>query len=324
MISPRLRLRCPIDRVAEVGPLLDAGADELFAGVLLGDAPTSCPRRLTEAHNCLGGLDELAAVVAAARPRGAPVFVALNHPRPTDAALALVAARLPEVEAAGASGVIVSNLPVLRLVQERTRLPVVAGSYFGAMNPETVRFLAGHGVQGVVLDRQVTERDLRAIAAVRGDVELEAFVYAVACRSQAFYCHRELPLHDRTRSEVHPCGVPVEVTPLAGGQPLTPERRTRVAAALRLPRACCGLCALFTLREHDVAVGKLVGRGFPLAEKLRQLRLVRAARDLLGESTDGAAFRVAARALREADAGDACLPRNCYYPHFGDGRMPGP
>ncbi|HEY3356631.1 MAG TPA: U32 family peptidase [Polyangia bacterium] len=317
MEAPSLSIKAPVDSLAEAAAVIDAGADELFCAVRLGATSCSCQRaEPSEEKVSLSGPDELAALVALAHGRGIKVHVALNDPRPSVAALAVIRASLPRLQECGVDGVIVSNLAELRLVRATTTLPVVAGSYFSAINPEAVAFLERLGVESVFLERQIARADLRALAAARPRVALGAFVMATACRSLALYCHRQLPPERPDDRVVHWCQLPLGVAAGEGAPPPAPEALARVARRLRMPRSSCGLCALPALATHGVTIAKIVGRGHPTEVKVRHVHMVRAARDALAAAPAGADYFAAARALHRDHFQRPCTPDDCYYPHL--------
>ena len=320
MAPVALRIKAPIDSLAEADPLIAAGADELFCAVRLGETSCSCPRaEVREDKVCLSGLDELDALVAFAHGRGVKVQVALNDPRARTASLTqqLVRANLGRLESSGIDAVIVSTLAVLRLVQRQTKLPIVAGSYFAAINPEAIAFLEHLGVVGVILERQVALADLQAIAAAKPEVELGVFILASACRSLCLYCHRSALSPSPGEQGVHLCHLPLRVTPSDPhcGAPPADELRA-MARRLRMPRHGCGLCAIPTLHRYGITVAKIVGRGHDTALKVAHVQMLRAALDALAAGRDGDGYFELARELFQHTLRRPCNREDCYYPHL--------
>lgn len=147
------------------------GADAVYAGLQRFNA-----RERNENFSN----DDLAALIAVARQRNRRVYVTLNT-LIREPELPEVAAMLQDVAALKPDAVIVQDLGVLRLI--RTCFPelsIHASTQMGTHNSAAVNWLADHGVERVILQRQIPLPELRQIVE-NSSVEVEAFVHGALC-----------------------------------------------------------------------------------------------------------------------------------------------
>jgi len=306
----------PVSRPDEVEPLARAGATDLYCGVYdeawagrwgLG----SWPNRRAAGPANLPSEEALSAVAARASDVGVRLHLAINAPamdRDQERALVELARR-----ACGGMvhGVIVGNPGLL------PRLPGVqrtASTLCGACNAEAVRFLADLGADRVILSRQLTLDEIRAVRRAV-DVELEVFAINDACLFEESTCH--------TAHSVPDWGGPYCLAPRETADPgldsALRERRPWVEALqdrgmnrAGLPVGPCGLCALPALSEMGIDGVKIVGREAHPYRKIRSTQMVNHVLDGLSEG--GATVAVdRALALRNDPSG-CCRGLHCYYP----------
>ena len=143
----------PVDRASEVPELVEAGAEELYAGYVppfwaetFGPV-VSCNRRSFDEAN-VGTFDDLGALVHAAAARDVPVHVALNASPIPEGMIPRLLATAAEFARIGVRGVIVSDLPLLLALRgaKLHRLALHASTLFSAFNGMTVAFLRRAGL----------------------------------------------------------------------------------------------------------------------------------------------------------------------------------
>jgi putative protease len=128
-----VRILCPVDRADEVDRLVDAGAGELYAGVVPPSwegeyGPLVTPTRRTFAAAHASGLDEFGRIAAAAAGRGVPVFAVLNVSPVPDRMIAPLLAHAEDLVRAGAAGLIVADPGLLAALAARPfHAPPAAG-----------------------------------------------------------------------------------------------------------------------------------------------------------------------------------------------------
>ncbi len=320
----RPRIVSPVDRLSEALPLLEAGVDELYGGVLPGGwrerfglLGSANQRTFPEAQ--VPGFDDLAAIVALAHTRGATFSLTLNAPFYSDEQMPLLEELVDEAAAAGIDGVILADLGLLRRLRRRhPQLEYHASTLAHLTNSAAIDFFRRQGISRAVLPRHLTVADMTAIAARTRGVRLDAFLLVGKCPNTEGLC----TFHHSSPDRVWPCEIPYRITPLAGGEPSESlrgamERQGSWATTNR--RHGCGLCAIPHLLRSGLWGLKLVGRGAATEQKVRNVLLVRDFIDLAATEPDLERYRHKARAAHRRRFGSACSPNVCYYPEFYQG-----
>ncbi len=135
------------------------------------------------------GPEDMARAVLFCHGRGVKVYVTVNT-IPTDEQMDALPAYLESLEAAGADGLIVSDVGVLALAKKYApHAAVHISTQAGVMNAVTARAFHDMGASRVVLAREMS---LEQIAALRArtprELELEAFCHGAMCVSFSGRC----------------------------------------------------------------------------------------------------------------------------------------
>ncbi|MDP7081463.1 MAG: U32 family peptidase [Candidatus Undinarchaeales archaeon] len=202
-------LAAPLSDPSEVGPLVDAGATELYCGVL----PRTWKRDFSTviAFNrrymdfaSLNGLDELRKVIRDAHDRDVKVYLALNahvyvageHERVLD--------WLGDALACDLDSVIISDLGLILAAREAyPDARICASTGLSTFNSESVVFLKELGLSRIILERQLTTDEITNIRQKVPDIEMEAFVLNGRCRNVEGYCTFQHG-HEDVLHPIHP------------------------------------------------------------------------------------------------------------------------
>jgi putative protease len=179
--------------------------------------------------------------------------------------------------------------------------------------------MAEQGMQRVVLPRNLTVADMAATIEKVPEVLCDAFLLVGKCPNSEGLC----TFHHSSSDKIWPCEIPYEISALAGGTSVQLQHAMQSQSIWSATncRHGCGLCAIPQLREAGVHGLKLVGRGAPAAQKVRNFTLVKEFL-ALAESVPGfAEYRRLAMAAHRERFGAACHQNVCYYPEFFDGGM---
>lgn len=131
---------------------------------------------------------ELEDAILFAHKRNARVFVAVNTVV-DDTELEDLSRYFRFLYAAGADAAILQDLGAARLAKEAAPdLPLHASTQMTAHNAEGVRLLGALGFKRVVLSRELSMNDIKAIAENSGDIEIETFVHGALCVSYSGQC----------------------------------------------------------------------------------------------------------------------------------------
>jgi putative protease len=175
----RPELLAPAGDIDCVRAAIENGADAVYFGL---GARFNARARAT-------GLsaDNLPEVLSLLHGRGLKGYVTLNTLVFTDELDALETT-IRQIAAAGADAVIVQDLGVARLVRAVCAdLPIHASTQMSLSNAEGIAMIRGLGISRVILARELSIDDIRAIHS-QTDVELEVFVHGALCIAYSGQC----------------------------------------------------------------------------------------------------------------------------------------
>jgi putative protease len=316
-----VKILAPADRLAEVRPLIDAGADELYGGFV--------PPEWDEAYAAVGSINkrtfagaqfatfgELTEAVATARGMGVRFFLTLNNDFYSTKQMPAVINLAEEAAANGIAGLLVSDLGLI-LEVERLGLPLELhlSILSAVLNTQAALFYKDLSISRVVLDRTLTAQETAKIIGGVPGLEFEAFVMYGKCPNIEGLCsffHHDDPDH------VWPCGrecgfrtVPAE----------SPEADAAVVAQAGWAKAvrgnACGLCGVYDLMKAGLTAAKIAGRGRKTEHKLAAVTALKSVRDLTAMGVSRVDVIKTARASHERLFSVPCSPYECYFPAEG-------
>jgi len=313
----------PIDRAEEAEALLQAGADELYGGVV----PPEWERRFgqigslnqrTFAQAQLGSFDALARVIGTLRRYGKPFSLTLNAPFYTGEQYPLLEKLVLEAAEIGISGVILADPGLLRVLRRSSpQLEYHVSTLAHAGNAETLRFFQALGATRAVIPRHLGTAAVSALVEAVPGMRLDVFILVGKCPNTEGLC----TFHHVRDDRVWPCEIPYRIEPrdsLAGPLLLAARERQRSWAESDR-RHGCGLCALPELLKGGIHGLKLVGRGGSTAMKVANLQLVKRFLDKAAGGLAPDVYREEARVAHRQRFGSPCAPNVCYYPEFCQG-----
>ncbi|BBF92978.1 U32 family peptidase [Blastochloris tepida] len=326
-----MRIVAPVSSAAEVVPLAEAGADEIYCGLV----PRSWVERFGSAganrriFGNLSGEDELAEVVRRARDHGCRVSLVMNAPHYSGPQAGALLDLAECFQALGGEALIVGDIGILALLAGHgLTLRLHVSSLLSCRNKEAAALYRELGAHRVVLPRDLTVAEITALVAATPGIEFEAFILNDGCVFEEGQCHT-IHLPGRLGGPICLDNHQIEHA-RADGAALSEAEAAMLAAndakyrewlwyrfscgfsvtEEGYPFGPCGLCALPQLAAGGVAAVKIAGREGPLARKLRSVEMVQRTRLSLGEGE--AAAQGLARDLRHRP--DLCdTGYMCYY-----------
>ncbi|NJC89071.1 MAG: hypothetical protein FIB02_11180 [Desulfuromonas sp.] len=216
----------------------------------------------------------------------------------------------------GIDGLILADLGLLHLLAGRhPALELHASTMAHISNSGSLRFYAAQGIRRAILPRHLTVAEMSAIAAAVPEVRCDAFLLVGKCPNTEGLC----TFHHVSPDRVWPCEIPYEIAPEDIGKvspPLQAAMARQASWSQTDRRHGCGLCAIPLLRRGGIYGLKLVGRGAPTAQKIRNILLAREFLTLADEEPDFNVYRRRAMAAHRARFGADCHPNICYYPEL--------
>ncbi len=315
-----MKLISPIDQLAEVVPLLDAGASELYGGYVPTEWSenfslyTSINQR-TFAAAQINDLTELEAILTAVHARQARFSLTLNTPFYTDAQMPALLDYISEVVAAGVDGLILADLGLLRRVRKLfPSLELHASTLAHLSNSEAVAVYADAGIDRIVLPRHLPVSEMASIIDTQPQIAFDAFLLVGNCPNTEGLC----TFHHSSEDPIWPCEIPYEIEAVASDAALSlqPTINHQASWSQTDRRHGCGLCAIPALQKAGLSGLKLVGRGAPMAMKIRNVLLAHEFVDLALSGIDDSVYREKALAAHHSRFGQDCSANVCYYPEF--------
>jgi putative protease len=304
-----MKILSPLDRTVEVAPLIEAGADEFYAGVI----PDGwAHRNLLVNQRSFASAQfpseaEFATAVREASARDVPVHLALNAPLYDPSLYPDLLALAERAASWGTAGLIVGDPGMLsRLAERGLPLEITLSTLAGTLNRHALSFHRSLGISRAVLPRHLTLEEVGSMVASAPGLLFEVFILVGKCPNEEAHCTF---LHV-SPAKRWPCEIAYDYGTEEG---ICAEDHPRVVRARRWERLDrrmgCGVCAIPELRRLGVGVLKLVGRGGPTEGKAANLRFVRR----FAEADDSRDRTMAAYAER---FGRPCDPLICYFPEL--------
>lgn len=180
MQEPRkMELSLPAGSPAAAISAFDGGADSVYLGMKAFSARRGAVNFT---------FDDLSRLMALAGQSGKKVYVTINT-IVYDEELQQVFSLLRRLDFLGIDGVIVQDLGVAALIRRYfPSLPLHASTQLAVHTPEGVRFLQERGFSRVVLARELSLPQIKAIRLACPDVELKVFIHGAMCYGFSGLC----------------------------------------------------------------------------------------------------------------------------------------
>ncbi len=315
-----MKVISPIDNLAEADALLEAGADELYGGFVPAEwqnrfSLLASINQRTFAGAQIESIEDLSAIVDKAHARGASFSLTLNAPFYSDEQMPLLLDYVDRNVEAGVDGIILADLGLLRRLRRRhPDLEYHASTLAHLSNSEAVKFYADQGISRAVLQRHLSVAEMGDIVARVPELKFDAFLLVGKCPNTEGLCS----FHHSSPDKIWPCEIPYAIAPLS--EPASPGLQAAMARqnswSKTNRRHGCGLCAIPHLQRSGIYGVKLVGRGAPSLEKVRNIVLTREFITLAGQNLEPAEFCRLARRAHQKRFGAPCSANVCYYPEF--------
>ncbi len=338
-----LQILSPVSRADETGPLIEAGADDLYCGVLPWDwrknysVAASLNRRqednpviCTTPH--MTSFKELEKSIKIAHKQNSNVLLTLNEHYYDQGQYGYLIKYLEKALKAGVDGFIAGDVGIILTIREMAPEAKVHISTAGtAFNSETVHFYRDIGASRIILPRHLSLEEIEKIAQNADGVELEAFVLNSRCANVDGFCTHQhgladfIPEKNRKRDFENACMVPYNITADIKGcghekaEKLLQDRvsweRQHFWSAMHIDERPCGACALYEFEKTGLAGVKIVGRQNTTEKKIKDVKFIRQLLKFLGEEKpSGKDFRKFAQKSYRQQYDRPCIVFKCYYP----------
>lgn len=314
-----MKLISPIDQLAEVDALLQAGADELYGGYV----PPEWQQRFgmlasinqrTFAGAQINSFADLEKIVASCHEQNRDFALTLNAPFYSDKQVPLLIDYVGEAVSAGVASVILADLGLLRVLKrEFPDLLYHASTLAHLGNSAAVEFYRQQGIGRAVLPRHLQLAEIAEIVKKVKGIGFDAFLLVGKCPNTEGYC----TFHHSSLRKIWPCEIPYCIEPVGETSPQLQLAIAKQQSWSQTDRRHgCGLCAIPSLMTAGISGLKLVGRGAPLLRKVKNLQLAKEFLRLAAEKLPFAEYHRRAVAAHRKHFGIGCSENVCYYPEL--------
>jgi len=306
-----MKILSPFSRKEEVVPIIEAGAVELYCGIVPHEWEDkygvfdTLNRREGYGAN-FSSFADLRFAVQLAHKRNVPVFVTMNglYTRKQYPLIQKIIDKLKDIEV---DGLIVADMSLLLILQvSKFFREIHMGSGGTTFNSRTISFYKKLGASRIILDRHLTIGEIKDISKRSSSiVDLEVFILNTLCQNVDGFCTfyhgfvfndkeviRGLDVRNKkikflTTYDLkygrHGCSLQyTERTFDNTGEkvtrrPISIERDTKQD---NRGWKDCGACAMFDFNRIKITAVKIVERGMPIESKIRDYGFFTAKRKL--------------------------------------------
>lgn len=338
-----IKIISPLNTIDETEPLILAGADEFYCGVMPSDWRTrysvaaSLNRRQednpvinTSPH--FNSFEDLASAVKIAHRHDKMVALTLNEHYYSAAQYPALIQYITNALHAGIDAFIVGDIGILLTLRDIAPGVHIHISTAGtAFNAETVHFYRDLGATRVILPRHLSLEEIGQIAEKVSGIELEVFIFNSRCANVDGLCTFQhglaafLPDGQNKRDYENACMMLYKITASVKGcseaeaEHILKEKvsweRQHFWSAMHIDERPCGACALYEFEAMGIAGVKIVGRGNTTERKLKDVHFFRKALDYLTHmKPTKQEFRRYVQSLYKKEYNRPCIIFKCYYP----------
>lgn len=338
-----IKILSPFSRADEIEPLIQAGADDFYCGLLPSDwresytVAVSLNRRqednpviCTTPH--IKTFNEFEKSIQIAHQYKAQVILALNEHYYDQDQYSYLIAYIEKSLKAGVDAFIVGDVGIILTIKEIHPHASIHISTAGtAFNSETVHFYRDLGASRVILPRHLSLEEIKEIACNIHGIGLEAFILNSRCANVDGFCTFQhgladfIPEKERKRDYENACMVLYKISADVKGcsedeaekllQDKVSWERQHFWSAMHIDERPCGACALYEFEEIGLSGVKIVGRQNTTEKKVKDTAFIRQLLNFLrDEKPTKKAFRKYTQKLYNEKYERPCIVFKCYYP----------
>lgn len=295
-----MEILSPLRGLEEIEPLLQAGADQFYCGMIHPDSKLN--NRPNQAYFNFQSPEELSEAVSRIHNNHKKLYLTLNNPYGEIQPSLDQANQALEI---GVDGVIVVSIWLMhQIATQLPKLPLWASCLTGSLNGGAIEFLKQFHIKGIHLPRHIGLAELAQLIPKQADIQLSVFGMEGLCVNIEAFCY----LHDLGELEIMPCQFMKTVSIAPDESTCTKQTLDKKILA---PKIGCGMCAVKQLMNIDVPIMKIEGRHLPLEEKIKRVQCIQNAKQWVHLSDE--AYVKQCRQFFKESFLEACKPEYCYF-----------
>lgn len=260
-----MKILSPLTRIEEIEPLIEAGADQFYCGIVDTENMNDRPNTARFNFESIEDFKEAARIV---KERKKELFLAINTPT-IGIEKGLMYAKL--ALESSAKGLIIANELLIKTIHEKyPELKIFASCITGAMNTQALKFLNKLGAEGIHLPRHLGISELKTMKENFPNMDISVFGYEGMCVNIECFCS----LHYLKKDYFIPCDHfrTKEIIRKKSNTDITKEM---IDNRIISPDYSCGLCALKSLKNIGIDVIKIEGRDLDKKTKMKQIKIIK-------------------------------------------------
>jgi len=351
-----MRILAPTNSSKEIKQLIEAGADELYCGVLSKEWRTdytnagSINRREFALSN-MGSFEELEKSVKIVHSFDVPIFLTMNGLY-TEEQYPQIINEINKAIDVGVDYFIIADTGLLLKLREldiEIKIQISTGA--NVFNSKIMDFYKKFGIDKFTVPRQVTIEEIKNLT--KKDIKLDVFIMNTRCMNEDGFCtfqhgvneiihphigsflknikfdyfvSKTLKKMPRKISEqlmkkgilgrTSACHLNYDVSSLKGINKKV-EKDIASNFGLKYFSNHCGACTLYDFKKTGVNAVKIVGRQNPTKKKVKDIKFLKGLLDYLDKNPDRKDFYRKCKEDFVKVYGNNCSVSQCYYPHEG-------
>lgn len=347
-----MNILTPTNSSKEIKQLIEAGADELYCGVLSRETRSnytnvgSINRRQFDLSN-MDSFKEVEETVKIANSYNVPVFLTMNSLY-TEEQYPLVISEIKDGIEAGIDSFIIGDIGLLLKLKElNIKTKIIISTAASVFNSRAIDFYKKMGVYKITMPRQVTIDEVKE--SVKKGIKLDVFIMNTRCIHEDGFCTFQHGVNEINHQHVgkylknikydyfistmisklpknisqklmrkdilgstSACHLNYDVKALSVSNEKI-EKKMASYFGLKLFPNHCGACALYDFNEMGVNSVKIVGRQNPTTKKLKDVKFLKSLLNYLEQNPDRKDFYRKCIDDFARVYGHSCGYR-CYYP----------
>lgn len=296
-----MRILSPLSKIEEVEPLILAGADEFYCG-LMNKGGILNDRQNTAKYN-FETAAELSRAVYLAHKKGKKIFLALN------AKAVNIKEAFSHVHIAyrlKIDGLILSNPLLMKKVKStHPELELDSSCLCAVFNSRSVNYFKKFGIKRFHLPRQLGLDQLKSIRDNVSGVRLSVFGMRGMCVNIEAFCL----LHNIKKAFLIHCR-DFKTLLVKGESGISKEY---VDKKIKMPPFSCSLCALRRLKSIGIESVKVEGRGADIQSKIKFVSAVKKALSGMGHYHNDASYGKFCKIIFKEYFNEPCRQEYCYF-----------
>lgn len=298
-----MKIEAPLRSYQEVKPLLQAGADILYCGVI-GDGVNNRNNNILHQFSSISELKKAANLI---HEEGKQIYLTLNSINSNnEQCLRQVEMVVDQV----VDGLIVAELQLMKQICEKfPKFPIILSCLTGINNSKCLDVYCLQNVISYCFERNISLRNMEECMKKHSNLRATAFVSG-NCNNTQLIC------------QLHNLNTKIPIYKQEGGfgelicenwYYKNPKTNHQVAMEMLNTNNWCALCALYRMQKMGIYALKIEGRGLDLEYKLQKVHYYKQALQMLNKVKGKKEFLEVCKTFFREEYHRKCDAYDCFY-----------